>query len=137
MTGLGEDSHCRRTSSPPDAAAPDDLARFGAHGGALQRLLRARASPLGFGVRNDRPHQGFVNVDLYSITTNQAAIAAFFRIRWGLPPSGAAPFDGRLHLRSISAARGRSNLLSGLLFAVFSLALTWLEKHGFSWLHFG
>jgi hypothetical protein len=41
---------------------------------------------------------------------------------------------GFLYLRSISAARGRSYFLGGLLFAIFSLALTWLEKHGFSWL---
>ena len=39
-----------------------------------------------------------------------------------------------LYLRSVSAARGRSYLLGGLFFAVFSLALTWLEKRGFSWL---
>ena len=38
---------------------------------------------------------------------------------------------GFLYLRSISAARGRSYLLGGLLFAIFSFVLTWLEKHGF------
>src|ERR1700687_1289316 len=36
----------------PDPAAPDDLSRFGAHGGALQRSLRARAMPLGLEAGN-------------------------------------------------------------------------------------
>ncbi len=38
-----------------------------------------------------------------------------------------------LYLRSIGAARGRSWFWSGLLFGVFSLGLSWLEKHGWSW----
>ena len=37
-----------------------------------------------------------------------------------------------LYLRSISAARGRSFFWRGLLFAVFSAALAWWQKHGFS-----
>jgi hypothetical protein len=41
---------------------------------------------------------------------------------------------GFLYLRSVGAARGRSYLLGGLLFAIFSFAITWLQKHGFSWL---
>jgi hypothetical protein len=49
-------------------ASENDLARFGAHG----RGLRAQAMPLGFEVRNA--------LALYSITTNQAAIAALFRV---------------------------------------------------------
>ena len=36
-----------------------------------------------------------------------------------------------LYLRSVSAARGRSFLWGGLLFAIASAGLTWLEKHGF------
>ena len=36
-----------------------------------------------------------------------------------------------LYLRSISAARGRSFLWNGFLFALASAGLTWLEKHGF------
>ena len=40
---------------------------------------------------------------------------------------------GYLYLRSISAARGRSFLWGGLLLAIFSTALAWLQKHGFSW----
>lgn len=39
-----------------------------------------------------------------------------------------------LYLRSISAARGRSYLLGGLLFVTVSLALAWLQEHGHSWL---
>jgi hypothetical protein len=35
-----------------DLAAPDDLARLGAHGLALQRPLRAGATPLGLGAGN-------------------------------------------------------------------------------------
>jgi hypothetical protein len=42
-----------------------------------------------------------------------------------------------LYLRSISAARGRSSLWSGLFVVVVSAALGWLEKHGFSWLRVG
>ena len=38
-----------------------------------------------------------------------------------------------LYLRSISAVRGRSYFWSGLLFAIFSTAVTWLEYHGFCW----
>jgi hypothetical protein len=34
-----------------------------------------------------------------------------------------------LYLRSISAARGRSVLWSGLLLALLSVGLTWLQKH--------
>jgi len=41
---------------------------------------------------------------------------------------------GWLYLRSISAARGRSFFWGGLLFAVLSAALAWLQKHGLSWL---
>ena len=37
-----------------------------------------------------------------------------------------------LYLRSISAARGRTYLLSGLLFAVLSTAAAWLMRHA-SW----
>jgi hypothetical protein len=40
-----------------------------------------------------------------------------------------------LYLRSISAARGRSFLWSGLLFAALSAGVTWLGRHGLSWLH--
>lgn len=40
-----------------------------------------------------------------------------------------------LYLQSISAARGRPFLWSGLLFAFLSAAGTWLERHGLSWLH--
>jgi hypothetical protein len=40
-----------------------------------------------------------------------------------------------LYLRSVSAVRGRSYLWRGLLFVVFSTGLTWLQRHGFSWLH--
>jgi len=40
-----------------------------------------------------------------------------------------------LYLRSISAARGRSFFWSGLLMAVFSIALTWAERSGLAWLH--
>ena len=42
-----------------------------------------------------------------------------------------------LYLHSIGAARGRSFLWSGLLLAMFSAALAWLERHGLSWLHIG
>ena len=37
---------------------------------------------------------------------------------------------GYLYLRSISAARGRSYLWGGLLFALVSAGLAWLQKHG-------
>ena len=39
-----------------------------------------------------------------------------------------------LYLRSISAARGRSWFLAGLVSIVFSAAMTWLGKNGVSWL---
>lgn len=39
-----------------------------------------------------------------------------------------------LYLRSISAARGRSWFLAGLISLVFSAAMGWVGKHGFSWL---
>ena len=42
-----------------------------------------------------------------------------------------------LYLRSISAAHGRSYLWGGLLFAMFSAALTWLARHGLIWSHVG
>ena len=35
-----------------------------------------------------------------------------------------------LYLRSLSAARGRSLFWTGLVLALSSAALTWLEKHG-------
>ena len=35
-----------------------------------------------------------------------------------------------LYLRSLSAARGRSLFWTGLVLALASTALTWLEKHG-------
>ena len=40
-----------------------------------------------------------------------------------------------LYLRSVSATRGRPYFWSGLLFVAFSTVATWLEHHGFSWLH--
>lgn len=40
-----------------------------------------------------------------------------------------------LYLRSISGARGRTCFWNGLLFVVLSTVATWLEHHGFSWLH--
>jgi len=39
-----------------------------------------------------------------------------------------------LYLRSISAARGRSWLWAGWVSLVCSAAMTWLGKHGLSWL---
>jgi hypothetical protein len=39
-----------------------------------------------------------------------------------------------LYLRSISAARGRSFLWSGVVVALLSAGSAWLERHGFSWL---
>ena len=48
--------------------------------GPLHRLLRLRAIPLGFEVRNGLATlQVRAVCNLYSITTNQAAIAALFR----------------------------------------------------------
>jgi len=41
-----------------------------------------------------------------------------------------------LYLRSISAARGRPLLWSGLVVAIASAGATWLERHGLSWLKF-
>ena len=38
-----------------------------------------------------------------------------------------------LYLRSISAARGRPYLWTGLLLALASAGVTWLEHHGFPW----
>ena len=40
-----------------------------------------------------------------------------------------------LYLRSISAVRGRSLFWTGLILAVCSAALAWMEKHSLSWLH--
>jgi len=40
-----------------------------------------------------------------------------------------------LYLRSISAARGRSLIWTGLISIAFSAALAWLAKHGLAWLH--
>jgi hypothetical protein len=40
-----------------------------------------------------------------------------------------------LYLRSIGAARGRSYFWSGVVLALYSAAVTWLERHGLSWLH--
>jgi hypothetical protein len=40
-----------------------------------------------------------------------------------------------LYLRSISAARGRSFLWTGLISTACSAALAWLAKHGLAWLH--
>jgi hypothetical protein len=40
-----------------------------------------------------------------------------------------------LYLRSISAARGRICLWSGLLFAIVSTVATWLEHLALSWLY--
>lgn len=40
-----------------------------------------------------------------------------------------------LYLRSISAARGRSWLLAGLISMICSAALAWVGKVGLSWLH--
>ena len=42
-----------------------------------------------------------------------------------------------LYLRSISAARGRSWFLAGLLSAACSAAIAWLGKHGLPWLSSG
>jgi hypothetical protein len=42
-----------------------------------------------------------------------------------------------LYLRSISAARGRSLFWSGVVLALCSAALAWLERHGLSWLNVG
>jgi hypothetical protein len=40
-----------------------------------------------------------------------------------------------LCLRSVSAVRGRSFFLSALVMAVFSIAMTWVERGGLTWLH--
>jgi hypothetical protein len=40
-----------------------------------------------------------------------------------------------LYLRSISAARGQSYFWGGLILALVSTVLSWLQRHGFSWLH--
>ena len=40
-----------------------------------------------------------------------------------------------LYLRSISAAQGRPVLWAGLLFAVLSGALVWLEGRVLTWIH--
>jgi hypothetical protein len=40
-----------------------------------------------------------------------------------------------LYLRSISAVRSRSYFWGSVLFAIFSICVTWLDRHGFSWLH--
>lgn len=39
-----------------------------------------------------------------------------------------------LYLRSISAARGRSWFWAGLISVICTAAVSWLEKHGLSWL---
>ena len=38
-----------------------------------------------------------------------------------------------LYLRSISVARGRPYLLSGLLFVLLSTGAAWLQRHVLSW----
>ena len=40
-----------------------------------------------------------------------------------------------LYLRSISAARGRSFLWTGLISIAWSAVLAWLGKYGLAWLH--
>jgi hypothetical protein len=40
-----------------------------------------------------------------------------------------------LYLRSVSAVRGPAYFWRGLLLVVFSVGLTWLQRHGLSWLH--
>jgi hypothetical protein len=42
-----------------------------------------------------------------------------------------------LYLRSISAARGRSLLWTGLISIFSSGAMAWLARHGLVWLHVG
>jgi hypothetical protein len=42
-----------------------------------------------------------------------------------------------LYLRTISAARGRSFIWTGLILTACSAALTWLERYGFLWSHGG
>jgi hypothetical protein len=37
-----------------------------------------------------------------------------------------------LYLRSINAVRGQSAFWNGLMFTVITVALSWLEKHGWS-----
>jgi len=39
-----------------------------------------------------------------------------------------------LYIRSINAARGRSWFWAGLISLLYSAAMAWLGKHGFSWL---
>src|SRR6266851_1553394 len=57
------------------------LARFGAHDEQLQRALRAQAMPLGLEARNGPAALRVWSMcNLYSITTNQAAIIALFRV---------------------------------------------------------
>jgi hypothetical protein len=40
-----------------------------------------------------------------------------------------------LYLRSISAARSQSYFWGGLILALVSTALSWLERHALLWLH--
>jgi hypothetical protein len=40
-----------------------------------------------------------------------------------------------LYLRSISAARGRSCLWTGVILTALSAVLAWLARHGLAWLH--
>jgi hypothetical protein len=40
-----------------------------------------------------------------------------------------------LYLRSVNAVRRPSSFWKVLLFVGFSAALSWLQRHGFSWLH--
>ena len=42
-----------------------------------------------------------------------------------------------LYLRSVSAARGRSLFWTGLIWAAWSAALTWLARRGLIWLGVG
>ena len=42
-----------------------------------------------------------------------------------------------LYLRSISAARGRSLLWTGLISIFSSGVVAWLARHGLAWLHVG
>jgi hypothetical protein len=64
-----------------DPAAEDNLAGLGAHGRASERALQAGASPLGLGARDASATPRVRSMrNLYSITSNQAAIAALFRV---------------------------------------------------------
>ena len=67
--------------------------------------------------------------DAHSELIALAKLNGDFRKNYG-PIIGAL-----IYLRSISAARGRSLLWSGVLGVIFSVAATWLEQHGFAWLH--